>query len=146
MAGRRGGAARETLAAKKALVRRLYEEVYNQPDLELAVQTAAEFLDVDKELFARELTHMRTSVEHFRIAIDTIIGEGDIVFVRWAVTGVQSGPIRLPYVTIPFIEARPIEITGMSMYTVREGKIKSRVTERSMLDLLLMLGARLVTA
>ena len=88
------------LEENKALVRRIFEEIFNQGKLELASALLADdFINhtmpgksgADSVKFTLMLLHKAFDQPHF--AIEQLIAEGDWVAVRLTFSGVQLGPL-----------------------------------------------------
>jgi predicted ester cyclase len=124
------------------VVKRLYSEVYNQPDIE-AGKRAARLLCEQPDPVIEQYVALRTAFPDWQCNPETIIREGEKVAVRWAGHGTHSGTLQHHLMTIPPTQQR-IEIMGMSIYQVSNGQIKSRVWSGDSLDLLVQLGAQVV--
>jgi steroid delta-isomerase-like uncharacterized protein len=116
--------------ANKALVRRWFEEVWNQGRLETidellapecfahgnantegqALQTAADF----KQMFQT----FRAALSDIKVTIDQTIAEGDLVAVFCTVRARHAGDGFGTAAT-----QKPIEYTGMAMSRIKDGKI-----------------------
>ena len=110
--------AEEAEAANKQLVRRLYEDVFNQHDLgALDDVLAPDILDHSplegqapgREGFRQSVAKNKQRAPDMRFTIEEIIAEGKLVAVRQR--------MRLPH------EGKTLETTGMGFFRCREGKI-----------------------
>jgi predicted ester cyclase len=124
------------------VVKRLYSEVYNQPDIE-AGKRAARLLCEQPDPVIEQYVALRTAFPDWQCNPDTIIREGEKVAVRWSGHGTHNGVLQHHLMTIPPTQQR-IEIMGMSMYLISMGQITGRVWSGDSLDLLVQLGAQVV--
>jgi len=63
---------------------------------------------------------MKRAFPDLRIQEDMAIAEGDLVAAHWTASGTHTGPA---FAGLPAASGRRFEITGMSFYRVREGRI-----------------------
>ncbi|MBA2343507.1 MAG: ester cyclase [Rubrobacter sp.] len=74
-----------------------------------------------------------------RYDIQEMIAEGDILVVRWRMTGTHLGELAGPTMTVPATGKR-LDIWGMSMYRIEEG-MATEIWERfDMMEFLSQLG------
>lgn len=113
----------------KAIVRRYLEEVVSRGNLELASRLVAEDvhfvspytpepMDSRDGLLAM-LGGLHAAFPDFFLREEEILGEGDLVASRWVAGGTHTGAA---FAGAP-PSGRRFEITGMSMYRVRAGRI-----------------------
>lgn len=129
--------------ANKALVRAYYETVLNRPEVDL--EGAERFLPQDvpavhPETVAAREARKRSLVPDLRYEIREMVAEGDRVVVRFQEVGTHSGSSQDAPAT-----GNRLEIDGVAIYTVRDGKIRSRWALDDMLGLMRTVGYR-VTA
>lgn len=108
-----------------------YVELYNAGDLEACMELYAEdavqwmhdglFEGVDaiRERLARDLTAFPDA----RYVVESFVEDGDTFADEWTFTGTNTGPFRLPDGSEVPATGRPVEIKGMELVEVRDGKI-----------------------
>jgi steroid delta-isomerase-like uncharacterized protein len=108
-----------------------YVELYNAGDLEACMELYAEdavqwmhdglFAGVDaiQERLARDLTAFPDA----RYVVESFVEDGDTFADEWTFTGTNTGPFRLPDGSEVPATGRPVEIKGMELVEVRDGKI-----------------------
>lgn len=118
------------MEANRALLER-YVELYNAGDLEACMELYAEdavqwmhdglFAGVDaiQERLARDLTAFPDA----RYVVKSFVEDGDTFADEWTFTGTNTGPFRLPDGSEVPATGRPVEIKGMELVEVRDGKI-----------------------
>lgn len=114
----------------RALLER-YVELYNAGDLEACMELYAEdavqwmhdglFAGVDaiQERLARDLTAFPDA----RYVVESFVEDGDRFADEWTFTGTNTGPLRLPDGTEIPATGKPVQIKGMELVEVRDGKI-----------------------
>jgi steroid delta-isomerase-like uncharacterized protein len=114
----------------RALLER-YVELYNAGDLEACMELYEEdavqwmhdglFEGVDaiRERLARDLTAFPDA----RYVVESFVEDGDTFADEWTFTGTNTGPFRLPDGSEVPATGRPVEIKGMELVEVRDGKI-----------------------
>ena len=114
----------------RALLER-YVELYNAGDLEACMELYAEdavqwmhdglFAGVDaiQERLARDLTAFPDA----KYVVESFVEDGDTFADEWTFTGTNTGPFRLPDGSEVPATGRPVEIKGMELVEVRDGKI-----------------------
>ena len=117
-----------TTADNKETVRRMIEEGFNEDDLELADELVAEDCVLHEagqeepirgpEGVKEFLRTYRSAFPDARIEIEELIAEGDTVVVRWTASGTHEGDLMGIQPT-----GNEVEIMGMEMYHVRDGKL-----------------------
>src|ERR1044071_2865341 len=97
----------------KVLVRRIYEEMWNQnkPDL-------AEEIFVHPEGVKNFLRQFFSSFSDLQHTVDEMIAEGDQVATRFTARGMHSGP----WMNLPGT-GRAIQYTGVTWVRIANGKI-----------------------
>jgi steroid delta-isomerase-like uncharacterized protein len=112
--------------ANKALVRRIYDEMWNQANPAAAGELFS--LSDGVRLFVSEFLAAFPDLQH---SIEEIIAEEDRVAVRFSARGTHTGPWR----GIP-ASHKPIHYTGVTLATVAEGKISVHHTWWDILDVI----------
>src|SRR5919108_3950426 len=131
----------------KALVRRELEEIFNEGKLELADELLAPDYTVhDSALgepvhgiagFKRLRASYHDASSDVRTTIDDMIAEDDKVVTRWTTRGTHD---RGELMDVP-PTGRRIEVTGITVNRISEGKIAEDWTVWDSLGLLRQLGA-----
>jgi steroid delta-isomerase-like uncharacterized protein len=131
----------------KALVRRELEEIFNEGKLELADELlASDYTVHDSALaepvhgiagFKRLRASYHDASSDVRTTIDDMIAEGDKVVTRWTTRGTHD---RGEMMGVP-PTGRRIEVTGITVNRISEGKIAEDWTVWDSLGLLQQLGA-----
>jgi steroid delta-isomerase-like uncharacterized protein len=108
-----------------------YVELYNEGDLDACMELYAEdasqrmhdgvFEGVDaiRERLARDLIAFPDA----KYVVESFFAEGDRFGDEWTFTGTNTGPLRLPNGTLVPPTGKPVEIKGMELVEVRDGKI-----------------------
>lgn len=130
----------------KTLVRRVFEEVWNQRKLEVADQLlASDYVSHDPASpdFGRGPDALKRLVKYYTDAfpdthftVDEMISEGDRVVARWTVTGTQRGQLG----DIPATN-RQVTVTGVEIVRISNGKVQEARTTWDALGLMRQLGA-----
>ncbi|HEX9871018.1 MAG TPA: ester cyclase [Candidatus Tectomicrobia bacterium] len=133
-----------TSAANKALIRRLYQQVFADWNLDVIDELFDPTFRVSpsfppgpegvKQFYAR----LRAAFPDLRYVVNDIIAEEDKVVVRWTWHCTHRGTFR----GIP-PTGRQASVTGMAIYRVANGKCVERWVNLNMLGLLEQLGAGL---
>ncbi len=129
----------------QALVQRLFEEVFNQKQLDRADELVApDYLDhgaVPGQGPGLEGAKQQrwgmyfAAIPDLHATIDDLVAEGDKVVVRYTVEGTQQG--ELPGVPPT---GKRFRISGISIYRLAEGKIAEQWEQMDMLGLMQQLG------
>jgi steroid delta-isomerase-like uncharacterized protein len=130
--------------ANKAVVRRLFEEVWNQGKLEVVGELVAQDYvyrtahlpelrgpEGCKRLFAQ----FRAVFPDIQFSIDDMIAEGDKVAVRWRFTGKHSGAWGGATPT-----GKPVTVTGMSLHRLKDGQIVEGLIDQDILGMYEQIG------
>ena len=125
-----------------AVVERVYNEFYNEPNFARAVQVAPSIFH-DPQRFIDEYKMLRTAFPDMRVNRDRTLQDGNFVVVRWSMRGTQQGVLALPLVTVP-PTGRAVSVLGISIFEVLGGQITSRVWANDSLDMLFDLGVRFI--
>ena len=95
------------MEANRGLLER-YVELYNAGDL-----------DACMELYAEDL-HAFPDAKY---VVESFVEDGGTFADEWTFTGTNTGPFRLPDGTEVPATGKPVEIKGMELVEVRDGKI-----------------------
>ena len=108
-----------------------YVELYNAGDLDACMELYAEdamqwmhdglFAGVDaiRERLARDLAAFPDA----KYVVESFVENSDKFADEWTFTGTNTGPFRLPDGSEVPATGRPVEIKGMELVEVRDGKI-----------------------
>jgi steroid delta-isomerase-like uncharacterized protein len=120
----------KTMEANRELLDR-YVELYNVGDLDACMELYAEDavqrmhdgtfegLDAIRDRLARDLDAFADA----RYVVDSFVEDGEKFADEWTFTGTNTGPFRLPDGTEIPPTGRPVEIKGMELVELRDGKI-----------------------
>ena len=118
------------LAANKALIRRVFEEVIPAGDA-IAMRELAtpDFLDHDPlpgqppgcEGVEYVVASMHGAHPDLRFAIHDLVAEGDLVTVRWTMHGTNTGPL---FGQPP--SGQPVELSAIAIFRIADGKLAER--------------------
>ncbi len=116
-------AATDSVARNKAVIRRLYEECFNQAKLELLDELLApDFVGSKGEQgpreFAATVLSVLTGFPGVQFRIEDLFGEGDRVAVRWTFRASHGGP----FAGVPPSNV-DVSQQGNVIYQLREGRI-----------------------
>lgn len=130
----------------KTIVRRLYEEVWNERKLEVvdeliskshALQDPiASGSQVGPKLYKRRVVELTTAFPDLRFTIEDTIVEGEKLVACWTISGTHQGE----YVGIP-ATGRKISLEGITIHHIRNGKILDSYARWDVLGLMRQLGA-----
>jgi len=130
--------------ANKAIVSRLFDEVFNQGNMGVIDEIVApKFLhftagqvDAEGSESYKELVGVfRTAFPDLNVAVEDVVAKGDMVTVRLTYTGTHKGNLR----DISPTDAEVI-FTGISTFKISDGKIFEGKTEYDVLGVMLQLG------
>lgn len=135
-------------AANKDLVRRFYEEVWNQGHTEVALEVFADSY-VRHDLRptdalpggagqAKIAADFRTAFPDLVFAPELIIAEGDLVAARWKASGTHRGRWGSVDPT-----GNPVEFFGVNIFRIEDGKVVEIWNHRDDLGLLQQTGAQI---
>ncbi len=129
----------------KALVRRYYDEVFNQRNVDLVDELAVEdYVEHDPfpgqgngrgDLKAR-VQAILSAFNPVRFAQEDLVSEGDRVVVRWTQTGTHSGN----FMGMP-PTGKQFTIAGIDIHDVKAGRMAEHWHVVDMYALLIQLGA-----
>ena len=129
----------------KAIIRRLLEEVWSHGDLAAADEIVdANMVDhvtrpgdpIGLEGLKQSVTMFRIAFPDLEITSDDQIAEGDKVAVLWTARGTHLGELMGIAPT-----GSRIEVRGMYLYRLANGKLVERAGARDMLALMQQIGA-----
>src|SRR6266567_9242245 len=129
----------------KAVVKRLFEEVWNEGKLAAIEELISpDYVGHDPftpeglygaEGYTQYIAQFRTAFPDVHLTIDTQIGEGDLVATRWSARGTFTGPFK--GVTPTY---KPGEVTGITITRFAAGKIVEGWMQRDDLHMLQTMG------
>ena len=129
----------------KALIRRLYEEVFVKWNLDLVDELVGpEFVGHEMPPgtprgpvgFKQFYGSLRSAFPDLRYVVDDVIAEGDKVVVRWTWQCTHEGDFMGIAPT-----GKRVWVTGIAIYRIAGGKCVERWVELGLLGLLEVLGA-----
>jgi steroid delta-isomerase-like uncharacterized protein len=132
-------------AENKAIVRRLFEEGFNEGKLELLDELVAPNfvnrspqpgLPPTREGWKQSAAGMRAAFPDMHVHIDDEIAEGDRVVNRFTAHGTQKGEMM----GIP-ATGKEVSVTGISIHRLAGGKIVERWEEWDAMSMMVQLGA-----
>ena len=131
--------------SNKALVRRYYDDVFNQRNIGLVATLAVEdYVEHDPfpgqgdgraDLEAR-VRLILDAMNPLQFNVQDVVAEGDRVVVRWTQSGTQSGN----FMGIPGT-GRTFSIAGIDIHRIREGRMAEHWHVVDLFSLLQQLGA-----
>lgn len=104
-----------SLQQNKAIVRRLWEEVWNQNNLAVYDEIFDEAYAAHEKGFR---AYFHTVLPDSHHTIEDLIAEGDKVVTRFRVTGTHQGE----FLGVP-ATGKPISVTGMWIHRLAQGRI-----------------------
>ena len=133
-------------AENKAIVRRLYEEVWNKRKLEVvnelispshALQGPNIFSSsVGPEAYKRQVSRFLEGYPDLRWTIENTIAEEDKVVACWTISGTHKGD----FMGVPATNKK-ISVDGMTIHHIAGGKIMDSHTNWDALGMMQQLGA-----
>lgn len=130
--------------ANKAVVRRLYEEVFEKGNLTLTdelfspayVRHDPALPEVRGLAGARQLCIMiRTAFPDMHCTLEDMVAEGDKVVLRWSVRATHQGEFMGVAAT-----GKPVTLSGTETWLVRDGKLQEEWPHWDALGFLQQLG------
>ncbi|MGI9102544.1 MAG: ester cyclase [Terriglobales bacterium] len=126
----------------KTAARTFFEEVIGQGKLErysdfhaadfVAHSTERDYTLAEDLAVARE---ERTALPDMQVAVKHMVAEGDLVVVHWTVWGTNTHPgMGVP------ATGKPVNVSGMTIFRFRAGKISEEWNAWSMLSVLKQIG------
>jgi steroid delta-isomerase-like uncharacterized protein len=128
----------------KAIVERFWEEVWNKKNLKIVDELLPDNVVIHnfgavvegREAWRQSFTPFFTAFPDLKLTVELTIIEGDRMAVRWAATGTHTGDFRGIAPT-----GKQINIAGVAIYRVAEGKIVEGWSQPDTLGLLQQIGA-----
>ena len=120
-----------SVEGNKATVRRLMAEVWHQRKLDVADEVFAVDVvfhragdDAPQGLqgFKQGYSYFLSVFPDVRFVEKALIGEGDMIAVRWVMHGTHEGPIHLEGMEIA-PTGKQVRLEGMDMFRLTDGKI-----------------------
>jgi predicted ester cyclase len=132
-----------TAQENKELYRRVVDDL-NRGDLESSLAFTAPEATLNGQPLGREGDKHRAQMlatafpdQHYDIL--EMIAEGDMLVVRWRMTGTHKGELAGPTMTLPPTGKR-LDIWGMSMYRIEDGMAQEIWERFDMMEFLGQLG------
>jgi steroid delta-isomerase-like uncharacterized protein len=122
----------------KELVRRLFEEGWNEQRLEIIDEFIASPLLAGSLRGGIQGSHSATPDLH--VTIEDLLGEEDKVLAQWTARGTHTGTMRAPLEALPPSGQR-VEWTGMTLFKLRGGKVITLWQNWDLYEMLQQLGA-----
>lgn len=94
-----------TVTQNKAMIRRYIEEVWNQRQLDsidelfqadYTIHQNAQTLSINREILKQSIATITSTFPDFRMALDYLVAERDMVAAYWVNRGTQTGELSLP--------------------------------------------------
>ncbi|HVS89932.1 MAG TPA: ester cyclase [Candidatus Acidoferrum sp.] len=129
----------------KAIVRRLYEEVWNKRRVELVDELMSPShamhnnhlpdSGIGPEAYKREVARFVTGFPDLRFTVEDMVAENDKVAVSWTISGTHRGEFR----GIP-PTGKKISVEGITIHHIADGKIMDSYISLDYLGLMQQLG------
>jgi steroid delta-isomerase-like uncharacterized protein len=133
------------LQDNKAIVRRLYEEVWNKRRLEVVDELISpshalndpivSSSQIGPELYKRRVVELTTSFPDLRFTIEDIIAEKGKFVVSWIISGTHKGEFMDILAT-----GRKVSVEGITIHHITNGKILDSCARWDVLGLMRQLG------
>ena len=120
----------------KAVLRRLWEEVYNQRKSELLRTIAT---DYETEHIMRFYAVLTSAMPDLKVKIHQLLGEGDLVADVITFNGTQTGPLNLPGMSSP-PTGKVFEVRMVNVWGLENGKIAQHWGQWDVLGFMRTLG------
>ena len=130
----------------KTIIRRLYEEVWNERKLEVVDELLSESHALNDpivsgsqhgpELYKRRVMELTTAFPDLCFTIEDTVAEGEKFATCWTISGTH----RKEYMGIP-ATGRKISLEGITIHLIRKGKILDSYARWDVLGLMRQLGA-----
>jgi steroid delta-isomerase-like uncharacterized protein len=126
-------AAAETAEQRKAVARRVFEEIFNQGKFEIADQIYAK--DFVNHGVTRDLKSRRSAFPDLKTKVDKMLVDGEFVTVLWSGGGTNTGTGNgLP------ATGKKLTGRGITIWRISGGKIREEWSEFDQLRILQQLG------
>lgn len=127
----------------KAIVRRFFEEGPSKGDINAADELLSPDFAMHVPLPASPgveginevITTCRAAFEHLNVTIEDMVAEGDKVVARFTARGIHKGD----FMNLP-ATGKPITMTGIEIFRIKDGKIAELWGEVNLLGLMQQLG------
>jgi steroid delta-isomerase-like uncharacterized protein len=129
----------------KAIVRRLYEEVWNKRRVELVdeLMSPSHAMHnnhvpdscIGPEAYKREVARFMTGFPDLRFTVEDMLAESDKVAVGWTISGTHKGEFRGISPT-----GRKVSVEGITINHIADGKIMDSYISVDYLGLMQQLG------
>jgi predicted ester cyclase len=133
----------ERVERNKEVVRRYTEEAWGRGDLSVVDELVAPDATprgngegTGPEAYRDEIARVRAAISEYRTEVLDLFGEGDRVAIRWHSTGRHTGPVMGVPPT-----GNQIDVTGVDVFQVVEGKIVALWGETAVPTMLRQIGA-----
>lgn len=130
----------------KALVRRIWEEIWNLGALDVVDEViSGEYLGYipampepvhGTEGFKQLILMYRTGYPDVHVSVDDLIAEGDRVVARWTSRGINTGDLMGMPAT-----GREVTVAGISIFRIENGKVAEEWEGFDTLGMMRQLGA-----
>ncbi len=136
-----------SVEANKAQTRQIIDQGWNKGNMDALddlispdfVNRTASKSNETRDGFKQRVQMIRTAFPDWEMTADEMLGEGDRVVTRWRARGTHRGSFRGIAAT-----GKKIEVTGIAIDRVVDGKRVEGWVEWDMLGLLQQLGGKLV--
>jgi predicted ester cyclase len=123
----------ETAEKRKAVARRVFEEIFNQGKFEVADQIYAK--DFVNHGVTRDLKSRRAAFPDLKTQVDKVLVDGEFVTVLWSGEGTNTGEGNgLP------ATGKKLKGSGITIWRISGGKIREEWSEFDQLRILQQLG------
>jgi steroid delta-isomerase-like uncharacterized protein len=133
------------LEQNKVVARRFIEEILGKGNFDLFPElTTREYIDHSLPSGVTPLQSLgafRAGFPDIAVSVESLVGEGDIVVVRWVLQATHTGN----FFGIP-ASGQPITLRGISMYRISGGKMAEGWVEYDQLGLMQQIGMALQPA
>jgi steroid delta-isomerase-like uncharacterized protein len=124
-------------------------EMWNKPDFALipelytadcvATTSSSPETYIGHEGIRKWIEINRAMMPDMVMTFDEIMATPGRIFTIWTMTGTQTGPMVMPGGTLP-PSGRKVRVTGMSLDTLKDGKMAKESVVFNLLDMLMSLG------
>ncbi len=124
-------------------------EMWNKPNLALipelytadcvATESSAPAPYVGHEGIKKWIEQARTMLPDMVMTIPDAVVQDDKIVKLWTITGTQTGPMVMPGGILP-ASGRKVNITGLAIYYLKDGKFAKEVIVFDALEMMMQLG------